>query len=120
MLSHREVLTMRKTVNREHEASLSPLLADVGIFPDAGSVRRAPREEVQVSLMAAVKDLVKDLHPAYFALVMATGIISIAAHLLGMGQVAIALFWFNVIAFGIIWLLTISRVIWFPGVSSPT
>jgi len=37
------------------------------------------------------KTIVADLPPAYFALVMATGIVSIAAHLLGFGLVAVAL-----------------------------
>ena len=35
------------------------------------------------------------LHPSYFAMVMATGIVSIAAHLLGMPAIAGALFWLN-------------------------
>ena len=32
------------------------------------------------------------MHPAYFALVMATGIVSIAAHLTAMRRIAVALF----------------------------
>ena len=35
-------------------------------------------------LLNGLKEGVKDMSPAYFAMVMATGIISIAAHLLGM------------------------------------
>ncbi len=41
----------------------------------------------------------RTLHPAYFALVMATGIVSIASYLLGMTPLAVALFWFNVVAY---------------------
>ena len=37
------------------------------------------------------------MHPAYFAMVMATGIVSIACHLLGMPVVALALFWLNIV-----------------------
>lgn len=37
----------------------------------------------------------KTLHPAYFALVMATGIVAIAAHLHGLPLVPTALFWLN-------------------------
>ncbi|HHT9105375.1 MAG TPA: hypothetical protein ACFYD7_05810 [Candidatus Wujingus californicus] len=37
------------------------------------------------------------MSPAYFAMVMATGIISIAVHLLGMSLVAVALFWLNIV-----------------------
>jgi len=57
---------------------------------------------------------VENLHPSYFALVMATGIISIAANMLGMGFFAIGLFWFNLVAFVIIWSFTILRVVYFP------
>jgi len=55
------------------------------------------------------------LSPAYFALVMATGIVSVDAHLLGMPRVAAALFWLNIVAYLIIWLLTALRAVWFPA-----
>ncbi|MET0342229.1 MAG: tellurite resistance/C4-dicarboxylate transporter family protein [Polyangiales bacterium] len=42
-------------------------------------------------------ELLATLHPAYFALVMATGIVSIASHLLGMRVIAVALFMLNVV-----------------------
>lgn len=53
-----------------------------------------------------------DLYPGYFALVMATGIVSIAAYLLEMPAIAWSLFWINVAAYGILWLLTLVRLIW--------
>ncbi|MBI4318424.1 MAG: tellurite resistance/C4-dicarboxylate transporter family protein [Chloroflexi bacterium] len=56
----------------------------------------------------------RDLHPAYFALVMATGIVSVATHLLGMSQIAIALVWLNIVAFGTLWPLTLLRITRFP------
>ncbi len=49
------------------------------------------------------------LFPGYFALVMATGIVSIAAHFLGMEPIAQGLLWFNVIAYVVLWILTIAR-----------
>jgi tellurite resistance protein TehA-like permease len=52
----------------------------------------------------------RDLHPAYFALVMATGIVSIACHLLGFAVVSKALFALNVVFYGTLWVLTILRV----------
>ncbi|WP_394831548.1 tellurite resistance/C4-dicarboxylate transporter family protein [Pendulispora rubella] len=52
------------------------------------------------------------MHPAYFALVMATGIVSIAAHLLGLRIVAAALYPLNVIFYVTLWALTIARVVW--------
>lgn len=62
---------------------------------------------------------VAHLYPGYFALVMATGIVSIASFLLGMGPVAWALFRMNEVAYGILWLLTLVRLVRYPhGVTS--
>ncbi len=52
--------------------------------------------------MCAIKDSIKTLHPAYFAMVMSTGIISIASKLLGFSGIATALFYINIIAYAII------------------
>lgn len=57
---------------------------------------------------------VETLNPAYFALVMATGIVSIASHLLGMPWVALALFWVNIPAYLILVVLTAIRLLSFP------
>ena len=58
---------------------------------------------------------IRDLFPGYFALVMATGIVSIAAHLLGMETVAWVLFRINEVAYGVLWLLTLIRLVrYFP------
>jgi tellurite resistance protein TehA-like permease len=54
-----------------------------------------------------------DLFPGYFALVMATGIISIAGHLLGMRPVALALLVINVVAYLVLWFLLLLRLILF-------
>src|SRR5574341_719317 len=64
-------------------------------------------------LLNGLKEGVKGLSPAYFAMVMATGIVSIAAHLLGMPLVAIALFWLNIVTYLVLWFLNVLRVIWF-------
>ena len=64
-------------------------------------------------LLNGLKETVKGLAPAYFAMVMATGIISIAAHLLGMPLVAVALFWLNIFTYLVLWFLNVLRVIWF-------
>jgi tellurite resistance protein TehA-like permease len=53
------------------------------------------------------------LHPAYFALVMATGIVSIACALLGLHAIAVALLWANTAFFVVLWVLTILRIAWF-------
>jgi tellurite resistance protein TehA-like permease len=54
-----------------------------------------------------------DLFPAYFALVMATGIIAIAAYRLEMPAVAWALLAVAVVAYVVLWLLTLLRLLWF-------
>lgn len=54
-----------------------------------------------------------NLFPAYFALVMATGIVSIAAHLLGMSPIAWALLAINGVAYAVLWLLTLIRLLFF-------
>lgn len=56
------------------------------------------------------KDL-STLNPAYFSMVMATGIVSIASKHLGMDALAQALFWLNVLIYLILWILTIARTI---------
>ncbi len=68
-----------------------------------GSVGTAPRMEA-----------VRTLHPAYFALVMATGIVSISTHLMGMPEVAEALLWVNAAAFVALWAVTLVRIVRFP------
>lgn len=57
----------------------------------------------------------RHLHPAYFALVMATGIVSVAAKLLGIEPVAQALVAVNLVAFPALWVLTISRAVVHPS-----
>jgi tellurite resistance protein TehA-like permease len=51
------------------------------------------------------------MHPAYFALVMATGIVSIAAHLTDLPRIAFALFVVNIAFYAGLWVLTGMRVV---------
>jgi tellurite resistance protein TehA-like permease len=51
------------------------------------------------------------MHPAYFALVMATGIVSLACELLGLHGVAVVLFVANLGCYPTLWVLAIARVI---------
>ncbi|MEO8197892.1 MAG: tellurite resistance/C4-dicarboxylate transporter family protein [Thermoanaerobaculia bacterium] len=57
---------------------------------------------------------IADLFPGYFALVMATAIVSIASHLLGWPRVAAALLVVNVPAYGLLVALTLARLVLFP------
>ena len=54
-----------------------------------------------------------NLFPGYFALVMATGIVSIACQLLGMRRLAVVLLLINVAAYVILWLLLLLRISFF-------
>jgi tellurite resistance protein TehA-like permease len=54
------------------------------------------------------------MHPAYFAMVMATGIVSTDAHLLGLRAIAVALFYLNVLFYLAIVALTVVRVARYP------
>lgn len=54
------------------------------------------------------------MHPAYFAMVMATGIVSIAAYLLDMVLIGRVLFWLNILFYATLWGLTLLRCMRFP------
>lgn len=60
---------------------------------------------------AALTAIAAELHPAYFAMVMATGIVSIAAQLRGLPNVALGLLWINLAAYAAVWALTIVRIV---------
>jgi tellurite resistance protein TehA-like permease len=60
---------------------------------------------------AAFDQRLAGMHPAYFALVMATGIVSIAARLLGLPVVPEALFALNLVFYPVLWLLTLLRAL---------
>ncbi len=57
---------------------------------------------------------VQTLQPAYFAMVMATGMVAVSLDLLGMAVLAKVLTWLNLAAFATLFLLTVARLIWFP------
>ena len=57
------------------------------------------------ALRSILQNEIAELYPGYFALVMATGIVSIAAYLMEMPTIAWGLLWNNVEAYGNLWLL---------------
>lgn len=75
----------------------------------AGSVSVARSERFRRCL----GERIATLHPAYFAMPMATGIVSIACHLLGLRDLSTLLFWVNVPAYILVWLATTARVLLF-------
>jgi tellurite resistance protein TehA-like permease len=60
-----------------------------------------------------VKLAAKNLPPAYFAMVMVTGIVSIAALMLGMQFLAVVLFVVNLATYAVLIALAILRLAWF-------
>ncbi|MBU6472490.1 MAG: hypothetical protein KGQ94_07520, partial [Alphaproteobacteria bacterium] len=58
--------------------------------------------------------VIRNLSPAYFAMVMATGIVSISASLLGMRAIGWCLFGVNIIAYMTLAVLTVLRLICYP------
>ena len=81
----------------------------MSIAPDK-SESPARREPPGARLLADLAGL----SPAYFGMVMATGIVSIAAHLLDMDGIARALFQLNVVVYAALWSLTALRVLRYP------
>ncbi|HWV44843.1 MAG TPA: hypothetical protein VN039_02270, partial [Nitrospira sp.] len=63
-----------------------------------------------MSSPSVISEDVQHLPPSSFAFVMATGIISIAAHLQGYGVIAWSLFILALVGFGLLWMLTIVRL----------
>ena len=71
----------------------------------------------EVSAAAApstVGRAVRNLHPAYFAMVMATGIVAIAAALVSLRLISLALAWLSMVLFVALWSLTLARVALYP------
>ncbi len=66
----------------------------------------------QNSFFTKVKELIKNLHPAYFAMVMSTGIISISCYLLEIYMFAIVLFWLNLLFYISLLIFNFLRVIY--------
>jgi tellurite resistance protein TehA-like permease len=73
---------------------------------NGGAVSSSPSQPAATGLAT--------MHPASFALVMASGIVSIACHLLGLPWVAVALLWANVLFYVVLWILTVIRILRFP------
>jgi tellurite resistance protein TehA-like permease len=66
-------------------------------------------------VLSAVAHAIHHLHPVYFAMVMATGILAIAAHLQRMHSLALALTALNSVAFAILCVMTIARAVFYPA-----
>lgn len=80
----------------------------------ASEIVPQPEAAGRPSLRAIITERVRTLDPAYFALVMATGIVAIAARLTGIPLVGQILSWFNDVAFVVLLGMTLARAFFFP------
>lgn len=81
---------------------------------DAGAAHFAEAKPGLPALRAAVLGAAETLFPGYFALVMATGVVSIGAHFMGLSWFAYALIGVNGFAYAILWILTMLRMAKYP------
>jgi len=65
-------------------------------------------------LAKRISAALETLLPGYFAMVMATGIVSIGAQLVGLSGLARALFYLNMVFYAVLWLLLLARIGRFP------
>jgi len=78
--------------------------------PPPNSITSAPCELPAGRLAAQLAEL----SPAYFGMVMATGIVSLAADLLAMPSIASVLFQLNIAIYSVLWILTVLRMVRYP------
>lgn len=82
----------------------------------AGSASNvAPPTHIEKSPQSPItlRDGIRTMSPAYFALVMATGIVSIAAHTQGFANIAIWLFYINIIAYVVLVIFYALRLVFY-------
>ena len=70
-------------------------------------------DQTKNNFLTGMQGIIKNLAPSYFVMVMATGIVSIAADFLEMPLIAMGLFWLNIFAYVILCSLTLLRFILF-------
>ncbi|MGE5056118.1 MAG: tellurite resistance/C4-dicarboxylate transporter family protein [Acidobacteriota bacterium] len=75
---------------------------------------RTDLEPQRDSVLANLAGGVQFMHPAYFAMVMATGIVAIACQLTGLRLMAAALSYLNIGIFIVLWSLILVRAVVFP------
>ncbi len=67
----------------------------------------------EVITQSRFKKSVETFYPGYFALIMATGILSISCHFLGFRPFDIVLFYLNCATYVIVWILTLLRLFFY-------
>ena len=84
-------------------------MTSMGIQDEALGGRRALQR-----LRSACLEAIAGLHPGYFAMVMATGVLDVACRILGILNVSDGLLWINLASYLVLWILTFLRMILFP------
>ncbi|MCZ7687661.1 MAG: hypothetical protein M5U28_56540 [Sandaracinaceae bacterium] len=84
-------------------------------LPPPSSARTGLAASLREGLAAYARGGIAGLHPAYFAVAMATGIVAIASHLLGLTHAARALYWVNLVAYALVWAAMLARLTLFPA-----
>ncbi len=72
------------------------------------------REYAELPVVIHLKARLAIMHPASFALAMATGIVAVSCYLLGLHDLARLLSWINLVAYPTLWVLFITRAVMFP------
>ncbi len=67
----------------------------------------------RTNFLSSVQGIIKNLAPSYFAMVMATGIVSIASDFMDMPLIALGLFWLNIFAYVILCVAFSLRFVFF-------
>lgn len=76
---------------------------------------RKDEAHAESALWSLLLNGAEGLFPGYFALVMATGVVSIASHLLAISVIPKVLLAINWVAYAVLWFLTGLRVVRFPA-----
>lgn len=85
------------------------------IAPLATPISAKAPISVETSSGDLIRERVRTLHPAYFAMIMATGVVSLGCFFLGYAFLARALFRLNIFLYAILWILSIWRAASFTG-----
>ena len=80
---------------------------------DEPTLPAQPAAGMRTGLVGLVLEGASSLFPGYFALVMATGVVSIACHFMGMRMIALVLVAINWVAWPALWGLTLVRAVRF-------
>lgn len=74
----------------------------------------SPRTDWGLTVSEHVRAQLAVMHPACFAMAMATGIVAIGSHLLGLSAFSFALSTINLVVYPLLWVMLVARIFLFP------